>query len=191
MALSVDVKDRHVLALPELPVAPQHNPLCQPRQRRRRDAKRRAARHGEHVPRGARLGPQVGRPHEAAVHERGDEPNGRRLLLLGLRAHAAAPPEDQAVDAVRPDGEDDHGGVPPGHVPRRGGRGGDEAHHRDGLGGGDVPCALVESARGPRDEDGDGAGDEVGRAGEHEGDGGVEVEGLDDGGELQWQEKGR
>ena len=46
-----------------------------------------------------------------------------------------------------------------------------------------MPCAFVELAAAPGDGDGDGAGDEVRGAGEAEGDGFVEAECLDDGGE--------
>lgn len=53
-----------------------------------------------------------------------------------------------------------------------------------------MPRAFVEFPARPRHGDGHGAGDQVGRAGEDEGDGLVEAKGLDDGGEEVFEAVG-
>lgn len=80
------------------------------------------------------------------------------------------------------DGEDDHGDVAAGGV--EGGSRRDEADRCNCLGEGDVPRALVELAGAPGDENGDRAGDEVGRASEDQADSPGEAQGVHDGGEL-------
>lgn len=119
---------------------------------------------------------------KANVHHRRDDSNRARLLLLGLATYASAPAEDQAVHAVRADGEDDHAHVAARDVGHAGG--GREADGGNDLGAGDVPGALVEFARGPGEGNGRHAGDEVGWASKDQSDGFAEAEGFYDRGEL-------
>lgn len=120
-------------------------------------------------------------PNKRGIGDGVDDGERTRLLLLGLAASGADPAEDDGVDSVGSDGEDNHGEVPGAGV--EGGAAQDEAEDGDGLGDGDVPGALVEFTGGSGPEDGDEAGNEVRWAGEDEGDGAVEAEGLDGGGE--------
>lgn len=91
----------------------------------------------------------------------------------------STPTENKRVDAVGTDGEDDHGDVAARNTDFSAGESETESGYC--FGDGDVPGSLVELARRPRHGDCDGASDEVGRAGQDEGDGLAEAEGLDNG----------
>lgn len=136
---------------------------------------------GDDVARSVRLRPQVGGPDERGVHDSSDDTNGNSLLLRSLTTSRSAPTQDERVDTVCANGEYDHGDVAACNTE---GRACDkETNSGDDLGDGDVPCALVELSRRPRDSDGDSTGDKVRWAGEDEGDGGVEAKGLNNSGE--------
>lgn len=105
-------------------------------------------------------------PNERDIGNGIDDSVRGRLLLLGLAARAGHPAQDNRVDGICPDGEHYHCEVSGAHV--QGGHSENEAEHSDGLGDGDVPSALVALAGADRPEDGNEAGDEVRRAGEHQ-----------------------
>jgi hypothetical protein len=107
--------------------------------------------------------PQIRRPDERSIHDGRHDSNGRSLFFLGLPACAAHPAENQRVDGISANGKDNHGEIAYARV--HGDGADDEADNGHGFGGGYVPGAFVEFARGPRDEEGRGAGDEVGWAG--------------------------
>lgn len=166
----------------ELAVSPNHDNLGHPGERSGTDTKSGAAGHGNSVAGLVARGPEVGRPDEADVHDHGHHADSHGLLLLGLAADGATPTENETVYGVGANSKDNHAHVSSGGV--EGGSGGGEANHGDGLGCSDMPRPLIEFSGRIRDDNGAGACDEVGWAGEDKGDGGVEAEGLDHGGEL-------
>lgn len=103
-------------------------------------------------------------PDERNIRDGVDDSEGAGFLLLGLSAGRRDPAEDDRVDGVCSDGEDNHGEVARAGVQRRSCE--DETEDGDELGGGDVPCALIEAPGLPGPVDGDYAGDKVGRAGQ-------------------------
>lgn len=121
-------------------------------------------------------------PDEAERGAHVDNRQRGRLLLPRLAAAAAHPAEQDRVDGVGADGEDAHGKVARPDVEGRARE--DEAEDGDRLGDGDVPRSLVKMTRGRGPEDGEAAGDEVGRAGEDECDSSLEAKRVDDGWEL-------
>ena len=121
-------------------------------------------------------------PDKRSVHNGRHDTDCDGLLLGCLTTGGSAPTENERVDSVGTDGEDDHGDVATRNADFSAGESETESGY--GFGDGDVPGSLVELARRPRHGDCDGAGDEVGRAGQGEGDGPVEAEGLDNG----WEE---
>ena len=179
---SVDVESLRLrLRIAHLLIPAHKDNLRDPRRSKGRNRERRGRRQRDDIARRIALGPQVRRPDERRVHDGGDNANGDSLLLRRLTARGSAPSEDERVDAVGADGEDDHSHVATRNTERRACD--EEADGGDDLADGDVPGALVELAGRPGDGNCDAAGDEVGRAGEHEGDGLAEAEGLDNSGE--------
>jgi hypothetical protein len=184
-----------VVRLAELLVLAHEHNLCNPgaQSGRNRECSRRAERND--VAGLVGLGPQVRSPvcvvsdlevggggeilpDEGRVHDSGNNTDGNGLLLGCLTTSRSAPTENQGVDAVGADGEDDHGGVASRNADGRACD--EETNSGDGLGGCNVPCSLVELARGPGDGDCDGAGDQVGWAGQDKGDELAEAESLHD-----------
>lgn len=119
-------------------------------------------------------------PDKRSVHDSCHDTDCDGLLLGCLATGGSAPTENERVDAVGTDGENDHGDVAARNTDFSAGESETESGY--GFGDGDVPGSLVELARRPRHGDCDGAGNEVGRAGQDEGDGRAEAEGLDNGG---------
>lgn len=117
-------------------------------------------------------------PDERNVHDRRDNRNCGSLFLLGLSACTSAPPQDQRVDTIGTDGENYHCYIAASEIQGRASS--HEANGGDDLGDGDVPCALVELARGPRHCNCDRASDEIRRASQNERHRLVETEGFDD-----------
>jgi hypothetical protein len=101
-------------------------------------------------------------PNKTRIHNRRHNTNRNSLLLRCLSTGRAAPSEDKRVNAIRADGEDDHSSVSARNADGRGSN--EETDNGYALGNGNVPCALVEFARGPGDCDCDGASDQVGWA---------------------------
>lgn len=166
----------------ELAVSPHHDNPGHPGKRSGTDTESGAARHGNSVAGLVARGPEVGRPDEADVHDHGHHADSHGLLFLGLAADGATPTQNETVHSVGANSKDNHAHVSSGGV--QGGGGGGEANHGDSLGCSNVPRPLIEFSGRIRDDNGAGASDEVGWAGEDKGDGGVEAEGLDHGGEL-------
>lgn len=124
-----------------------------------------------------------GSPHEAERSANIDNRQRSGLLLPRLTTTAAHPSEQDRIDCISADGEDTHGEVPRANV--HGSASEDETQNGNCFGNGNVPGSLVEVTGGGGPEDGEATGDEVGRASEDEGDGGVKAESVDDGGELR------
>jgi hypothetical protein len=176
----VDVESLHlILAFPHLLVAAHKHDLRNPRQRKCRNRKGRRTAQRNDVARLVRRGPEVRGPDETRVHDRGHDTDCNSLLLGRLATGRTAPSEDERVDAVGADSEDDHGGVAARYAD--GGRGDEETDNGHALGDGDVPCALVELARGPGDCDCDDTSDQVGWACQDESHEFAEAESLNNG----------
>lgn len=94
----------------------------------------------------------------------------------------ATPAEDKTVDSISPNREYDHGNITASHVQR--GSCGHKSNYSDSLGDSDVPGALVETARRPREQDCNRAGNQVWRAGENKRNSFTKTESLDDCREL-------
>lgn len=137
----------HQLLIPSL-----HDKLDNPSHKCRSSRKARTGKHSNTILGSIARVPKIRRPDERGIHNGGDDGNGGGFLFRGLAAGAADPAEDQRVYGVGADGEDDHGEVADAGVVGDGAD--DEADDGDGFGGGDVPCAFVHLARGPRDQEG-------------------------------------
>ncbi|KAJ8110009.1 hypothetical protein OPT61_g7033 [Boeremia exigua] len=132
-------------------------------------------------PRVIRAGPQIRRVNTGHVAERVAQRERDGLLLGRLAQRHADPAQHDVVDAEGEGDEDEDGDEAGGDV---GGDGGDdEADDDDALADCDVPGTLVVAAGGVTHDDSHGGGEQVGRAGEGEGGGGVVAEGAYDGGQ--------
>lgn len=154
---------------PQLLVPSHHENLRQPSKSSRSHGESSARPQRDGIFGRVALRPEVRRPDETGVHDGSHYSDRNGLLLLCLTTGAAAPAENQGVDAVRADGEDDHANVSARCVTRE--ACGDETDRRDNLRERDVPCTFVELARRPRNGNSHRASDEVGGTREDEGDG--------------------
>ncbi|KND88749.1 hypothetical protein TOPH_06562 [Tolypocladium ophioglossoides CBS 100239] len=142
------------------------------------DSKRSVARHANEVARAVRRRVQIRRVHVRGI--RHDIYNGHADgLLLGRGAQRGRyPAEDHRVDGVGAARKHEARDVPSGPV-ERGGRD-DEADECESHASGDVPRPLVVSPRGQPHEVSEEAGDQIGGAGEHEGQRVVEAQRSND-----------
>lgn len=120
-------------------------------------------------------------PNEARVGTGVDNGQCRGLLFLGLATSRANPAENDGVDGIGSNRKDDHGEISRAGI--EGGTAEDKAEDGDGLCDSNMPGSFVVFTGRSTPEDGDETGNEVGWAGEDEGDGAVEAEGFDGGGE--------